>query len=274
MVNILIPTDLSEFSKVAVNYAVKIVNKLGGTITLLHVVSIVQPTRATMRLQLKSLEKELVDTAREDLENFANEVARQLKSDEAMTTKIVKGSSFNDTVKREAKKLRSGLIVMGTRGASGLKKYVLGSNTASVIEVSHIPVLAVPELGEFKSFKNVVYATDLKHVHKELEALIPYLEKFNSKVHMLHVTKSLKEVSALEKKLDAIVAAEGVKNIVCKVLVNKNIDEAIDYYVKETKADLLTMFTHDVSFYEKLFNRSMTRKMAFHSKIPLLAFRQ
>ena len=86
MVNILIPTDLSEFSKVAVNYAVKIVNKLGGTITLLHVVSIVQPTRATMRLQLKSLEKELVDTAREDLENFANEVARQLKSDEAMNS--------------------------------------------------------------------------------------------------------------------------------------------------------------------------------------------
>jgi nucleotide-binding universal stress UspA family protein len=274
MVNILIPTDLSEFSKVAVKYAVRIANKLGGTITLLHVVTIVQPTRATMRLQLKSLEKELVDTAREDLETFAIDVAKQLKSNESIKTKIVKGTSFNDTVKREAKKLRTGLIVMGTRGASGLKKYVLGSNTASIIEISHVPVLAVPELGEFKSFKNVVYATDLKHVHKELETLIPYLEKFNSTVHLLHVTKSLKEVSSLEKKLDEIVTAGGIKNIICKVLVNKNIDEAIDYYVNESKADLLTMFTHDVSFYEKLFNRSITRKMAFHSKIPLLAFRQ
>ncbi len=91
---------------------------------------------------------------------------------------------------------------MGTKGASGLRKYVLGSNTASVIEVSHVPVLAVPELGEFKSFKNVVYATDLRNVQKELKTLIPYLEEFNSTVHLLHVTSSLKEVSALEKKID------------------------------------------------------------------------
>lgn len=274
MVNILIPTDLSELSKIAVQYAIKIANKLGGTLTLLHVVSITQPTRATMRLQLKSLEKELVEVAKEDVEIFVNTISRQLKTNEPIRIKVVRGSSFNDTVKKEAKKLRTGLIVMGTRGASGLKKYVLGSNTTSVIEISHVPVLAVPELGDFKSFKNVVYATDLKHVHKELKTLIPYLEKFNSKVHLLHVTPSLKQVSALEKKLEEIVLKAEISNIVCKVIVNKDIDEAIDYYTTEVKADMLTMFTHDVSFYEKLFNRSMTRKMAFHSKIPLLAFRQ
>ena len=273
MVNILVPTDLSEVSKIAVQYALKVVNKLGGTLTLLHVVTIIQPTRATMRLQLKSLEKELLDTSREDLEAFVKSISKQMKT-ESIKVRVAKGTSFNHTVKREAKKLRTGLIVMGTKGASGLRKYVLGSNTASVIEISHVPVLAVPELGEFKSFKNVVYATDLRHVQKELKTLIPYLEKFNSTVHLLHVTSSLKEVSALEKKIDGIVKKAGITNVICKVIVNKNIDEAIDYYVSEANADLLTMFTHDVSFYEKLFNRSMTRKMAFHSKIPLLAFRQ
>jgi nucleotide-binding universal stress UspA family protein len=274
MVNILIPTDLSEVSKIAVQYAVKIVNKLGGTLTLLHVVTIMQPTRATMRLQLKSLEKDLMETAKEDLDTFAQNISRQLKANEPIKVKVVKGTSFNDTVKREAKKLRTGLIVMGTKGASGLRKYVLGSNTTSVIEVSHVPVLAVPEEGDFKSFKNVVYATDLRHVQKELKTLIPYLEKFNSTVHLLHITPSLKEVSALEKKIEAIVHKAGIANVICKVIVNKSIDQAIEYYVTESKADLLTMFTHDVNFYEKLFDRSITRKMAFQSKIPLLAFRQ
>ncbi len=274
MVNILIPTDLSDLSKIAVQYAIKIANKLEGTLTLLHVVSIIQPTRASMRLQLKSLEDDLVATAKEDLEIFVKDVSKQLKTSEPLKVKVVKGTTFNDTVLREAKKLRTGLIVMGTRGASGLKKYVLGSNTASVIEVSHVPVLAVPELGEFKSFKNILYATDLRHTHRELKTLIPYLEKFGATVHLLHVTPSLKEVSALEKKIDAIVTKAGITNVTCKVIVNKNIEEAIDYYVAESKVDLLTMFTHDVNFYEKLFNRSVTRKMAFHSKIPLLAFRQ
>lgn len=274
MVNILIPTDLSDVSKIAVQYAVKIVNKLGGTLTLLHVVTIMQPTRATMRLQLKSLEKDLMETAREDLDAFVQEISRQLKANESIKVKVVKGTSFNDTVKREAKKLRTGLIVMGTKGASGLRKYVLGSNTTSVIEVSHVPVLAVPEEGDFKSFKNVVYATDLKHVQKELKTLLPYHEEFNSTVHLLHITPSLKEVSSIEKKIESIVNKAGITNVICKVIVNKNIGEAIDYYVTESKADLLTMFTHEVNFYEKLFDRSITRKMAFQSKIPLLAFRQ
>jgi nucleotide-binding universal stress UspA family protein len=263
MVNILIPTDLSELSKIAVHYAISIANRLGGTLTLLHVVSIIQPTRATMRLQLRSLEKELLIAAREDLEGFVNSLSEQVKTAGPMRMRVVKGSSFNDTVKKEAKKLHTGLIVMGTRGASGLKKYVLGSNTASVIEVSHVPVLAVPELAVFKGFTNVVYATDLLHAQSELKMLIPYLQMFGSTIHLLHITPSLKEVSMLEKKIEAVVANEGIKNVVVKVIVNKEVDEAIEYYVKESKADLLAMF-----------DRSMTRKMAFQSKIPLLAFRR
>jgi len=274
MLNILVPTDLSDLSKIAVQYAIKIANKLEGNITLLHVITIVQPTRATMRLQLKSLEKELVEIAKEDLEIFVNGLSKQIKHNQPIKVKVAKGSSFNDTVKKEAKKLRTGLIVMGTRGASGLKKYVLGSNTTSVIGISHVPVLAVPELGEFKNFNNVVYATDLKHIQSELKTLIPYLQKFSSLVHLVHVTSSLKDVSTLEKKLDAIVQKAGMENVIVRVMVNKNVDEAIEHYVEVSKANLLAMFTHDLSFYEKLFNRSMTRKMAFHSKIPLLAFRQ
>jgi nucleotide-binding universal stress UspA family protein len=274
MVNILVPTDLSDLSKVAVQYAIKIVNKLGGTLTLLHVVSLTQATRASMRLQLHSLEKELIDTAQEDLEFFVNDISKKLNIQQQIEIKVVNGASFNETVKSEAKKLRTGLIVMGTRGARGLRKYVLGTNTASVIEISHVPVLAVPELGDFKNFGTVVYATDLKHVESELKTLIPYLEKFNSTVHLLHVTPSLKEVAALEKKIAGNISKAGITNVISKVIVNKNIDEAIDYYVAESKADLLAMFTHDVTFYEKLFNRSMTLKMAFHSRIPLLAFRQ
>ncbi|TFH06843.1 MAG: universal stress protein [Nitrosomonadales bacterium] len=274
MVNILVPTDLSDLSKVALQYAIKIANKLDGTITLLHVINIIQPTRATMRLRLNALEQELLDIAREDLEALLKEVSKHVKTTEPIKVRIVKGASFNDTVKREAKKLRTGLIVMGTRGASGLKKYVLGSNTASVIEVSHVPVLAVPELGDFKHFKNVVYATDLKYIENELKILIPYLERFDSTVHLIHIASTLKEVAAVEKRIESVVERCGFKNVIFRVMVNKKIDEAIDHYVGVIKADLLTMFTHDASFYEKLFNRSITRKMAFQSKVPLLAFKQ
>jgi len=274
MLNILVPTDLSDLSKVAIQYAIKIANKLSGNITLLHVVNMIQPTRSTMRLQFKTLERELLAAAKEDMDALLKEVLKGSKLSPPIKIKIIKGSSFNDSVKKEAKKLRTDLIVMGTRGASGLKKYVMGSNTASVIEVSSVPVLAVPELGTFNSFKNVVYATDLRHFDKEIKTLLPYLEGFGSTVHLVHITSAQKNVAALEAKINEFVTKSNYKNVVIKVIVSKDIDGSIEKYVESVKADLLTMFTHNLSAYEKMFDRSMTRKMAFQSKIPLLAFKQ
>ena len=98
MVNILVPTDLSDLSKVAVHYAIKIANKLDGTVTLLNVINIVQPTRATMRLRLKKLEQELLDIAKEDMDVLVQEVSKHLKTTHPIHVKIVKGSSFNELI--------------------------------------------------------------------------------------------------------------------------------------------------------------------------------
>jgi nucleotide-binding universal stress UspA family protein len=86
--------------------------------------------------------------------------------------------------------------------------------------------------------------------------------------------KSGKDVDAIEERIEKAVAKTGYKNIVTLVTVDPDIDGAIDQYAAVCKADLLAMFTHELSFYEKLFDKSITRKMAFHSKTPLLAFKQ
>ena len=273
MINILVPTDFSDLSKVAIRYAIRFANKIDANVTLLHVVSLIQPARASMRLRLRSVEQELLEAAEEDITALAAEFQKEVKTKHPLKTSVVKGPYFNEAVSREAKRLRSGLIIMGTRGASGIKKYVVGTNTASVIDVSSTPVLVIPELAEFKNFKNVVYATDLTHTDKELKILIPYFLKFDSIVHLIHVTSSLKQVSAIEKRIDEIVEKAGYNNVIVRVMVNKNVDEAIQHYLDSTKADILATFTHEYGFYEKLFDRSLTRKLAFQSKIPLLAFK-
>jgi nucleotide-binding universal stress UspA family protein len=163
---------------------------------------------------------------------------------------------------------------MGTRGANGLKKVVLGSNTASVIESSNIPVLVVPEFAEFSSFKTVVYATDLKHLDDELELLIPYVTIFDSALHVFHVTSNSNEIANAENVIRKALEKTGYKKFTIKIMVAKEIDHAVENYVKEAKSDLLTTFAHEHSFYEKLFDRSLTRKLAFQSKLPLLAFRE
>lgn len=274
MVNILVPTDFSDLSRVAIHYAVKVANKLNGTLTLLHVVTVIQPTRASMRLRLEALEEELMRVAKEDMDLLMAELAGKLKTSKPIEARVVQGSSFNATVKNEAKKLRSGLIVIGTRGANGLKKVVLGSNTASLIEISHIPILVVPELAEFSSFRKLVYATDLTHLDAELNILLPYIKIFESTVHVFHAVSSAKAAGPAEEKIREAIAKIDYDKFKIRVVVDKDVDKAVEAYVRETSSDLLTTFTHERSVYEKLFNRSLTRKLAFQSRLPLLAFRQ
>lgn len=274
MVNILVPTDFSDLSRVAINYAIKVANKLNGTLTLLHVVAVIQPTRASLRLRLEALEEELLRCGKEDMELLVAELAGKLKTQSPIKHKVVQGSSFNATVKSEAKRLKSGLIIMGTRGANGLKKVVLGSNTASMIEISHIPVLVVPELAEFKSFKKLVYATDLRHLEDELNTLMPYVRIFESMMHVFHVVASEKAVGPAEDQIKAGLSKIDYSKFTVKVVAAKDLDKAAEEYVRETSSDLLATFTHEHSFYEKLFNRSLTRKLAFQSRLPLLALRQ
>jgi nucleotide-binding universal stress UspA family protein len=274
MVNILVPTDFSDLSRVAINYAVKVANKLNGTLTLLHVVTVIQPTRASMRLRLEALEEELLRCAKEDMEMLIAELAGKLKTTKPLEYKTVQGSSFNATVKIEAKKLRSGLIVIGTRGANGLKKVVLGSNTASLIEISHIPVLVVPELAEFTSLKNLVYATDLMHLEDEIATMLPYVKIFESTLHIFHAASGAKAAAPAEAKIKAAIAGVDYGKFKIRVVADKEVDKAVETYVKETTSDLLATFTREHSVYEKLFERSLTRKLAFQSRLPLLAFRQ
>jgi nucleotide-binding universal stress UspA family protein len=273
MVNILVPTDFSALSKIALKYAIKIANKLKGNVTVVHIIPITQPIRISMRAKMKGLDQNLILSAQEDLDVLIKTVSEQYKTWQPLKHLVARGSYFPPTLLKEARKLHSGLIVMGTRGASGIARTFFGSNTASVIDLSHVPVLVVPEYAEFKGFRNVVYAADLRDLENELNVLIRYIEKFGSTIHLLHIVSEGKDVAAAEAKIESILQKFSYKNLVTLVLVDNNIDSAIDQYVEVSKADILAMFTHETSFYEKVFDKSMTRNMAFHSRIPLLAFK-
>ncbi|MEX2234056.1 MAG: universal stress protein [Cyclobacteriaceae bacterium] len=274
MVNILVPTDFSQLSKFALKYAIKIANKLDGNVTVVHIITFTRAIRISMREKMQALDHNLMVSAEADLEKLIKTLSEQYKTNHPIKYQVVRGSYFPSTLMKEAKRLRSGLVVMGTRGASGLTKTVLGSNTNSVIEVSHVPVLAVPENADFKGFRNVVYASDLRNVEQEIEILVRYIEKFGSTIHLIHIVPPGTDIGEGESKIESVLKKFSYKNVVTLVLVDNDIHSAIDQYVEVSKADVLAMFTHELSFFEKVFDKSMTRRMAFQSRIPLLAFRQ
>lgn len=264
-------TDFSPLSKVAIQYAAKMASKLDVEFAILNVVRLDGVPKSN--LKWKQIERSLVAVAEEEGEKLVSELKQKVNS--PITFKAIRSHKVADMVTRYVEKNYTNLVIMGSQGASQMKKARLGGTTVSVIDSVHAPVLAIPKLAEFKSFKNVVYASDLKDVKKELEIIIPFAQIFDSKIYIVHVVSAIDmKVEAQRKNVEAVIKQTGYSKIDFKLLIHEDVPVAIDQYIKDMKADLLTTFTHELSLYEKLFGLSITRKLAYLANVPLLAFKR
>ncbi len=266
-------TDFSDLSMVAVDYGLKMADRLEADFTILNVLRLDGVPKSHLRL--KQIENSLYKIAMEEGARLEQECKKKIKSRGTVQFKAIRSHTVADTVRRFAEANKINLIIMGSRGASKLKKVVLGGTTVSVIDVSGAPVLAIPEKAVFTNFKHVVYASDLKNVQKELDTIIPFARIFDSEIHMVHVVDAIdKNVDAKREQAEKMVAKANYAKIKLEIIIDDDIPFAIDKYIKDKKGDALTTFTHELNLFEKIFARSITRKLAYQGTIPLLAFKR
>jgi nucleotide-binding universal stress UspA family protein len=270
---ILIPTDFSNLSRVATNYAIKIAKELNAEILLLNVVFLDAPPRAA--LSIVSVEEIMMKNAEIDIIQLIKELKEQCEEKINITHKIILGNPVEDIVENYAIHNGIDLIIMGTKGATGLGQYIIGSNAAAVISNSSIPVITVPEHARFNGLKTIIYATDMWDLKIEAKSLVPLAQLFNSTIHMLHIIDpNSKEIIDTEKITTDLITELNYSKIKLKIIKNDDIIAGMDEYIADNKADILAMFTRELTFFEKLFGKSITRKMAFHTWIPMLTFKK
>jgi len=270
---ILILTDFSPLSLVAIRYALKLAGPLKAEFTLLHVVRLEGPSKAN--LKLKHIEKLLAKAAEEEGAALIAKLRTEVKGDYQMQFKAVQAHTVARAVTAYTSKQPTNMVVMGSRGASALKKARMGGTTVSVIDDCEVPVLAIPEFAQYRNLQKMVYASDLKNVQRELEILIEFAEIYGSHIHMIHVVPTLdKKTEIARKAVEETLAKMKFKRIDFRIIIDENIPSAIDQFIVETKADLLTTFTHHLNLFEKLFALSVTRTLAYLGTIPLLTLKR
>jgi nucleotide-binding universal stress UspA family protein len=270
---ILILTDFSPLASVAAKYASKISQTLEAEYTIVNVVRLDGLPKSNMRM--KSIEASMIEASKQEGETLVNEMHKEARIGSRVNFKAIKGHTVADTIKRYVQKNPTDLVVMGSQGASSLKRFRLGGTAVSVIEECPVPVLIIPKWASFKNFGTVVYASDLKNVQKELDTIVPFAKIFDCHLHMVHVVASMdKKVEAKKIEVEGLIRKSNYQKLTFKVILDENVPEAIDGFIKASKADLLTTFTHELTLYEKLFGLSVTRNLAYRGNIPLLAFKR
>jgi nucleotide-binding universal stress UspA family protein len=172
---------------------------------------------------------------------------------------------------------KADFIVMGTRGAGLIKKTFLGSNTASVIENSPIPVFVIPENVSFLPPKKIVFAS--RFLNSDVEAikkLSVIAAAFNAELIIVNFVENKKDLETnsliMESFLLRIREATTYSKIACRIFENENAQKGIEKFIDVVDADIIALSTKNRNPFEKLFSKSITKEMSFHSQIPLLAF--
>ncbi|MBS1555122.1 MAG: universal stress protein [Bacteroidota bacterium] len=270
---IVLLTDFSHLSKVAMEYAIRMGAAVKAEFTVLNIARFDGVPKVNLRA--KQIEKALTQISEEEGAKLIADLREKVKGDYKIEFKTIKAHTVADMVKRYTAKHKVNIVAMGSRNASVLKKVRLGGTTVSVIDDSSVPVLAIPEFAKFKNFERIVYASDLKDTQKELNVVLEFAKIYGSHVHMIHVVNAIdKKVEASKLVVEEMIKKSNYDKIDFRVILDENIPNAIDAFIKETKADLLTTFTHKLSLEEKLFAKSVTRTLAYLGSTPLLAIKR
>jgi nucleotide-binding universal stress UspA family protein len=277
MKKIVVLTDFSKQSKVAVLYAIGLAKIMEAKIILLSVINAGSSSKTLSNW--KKIEDEMLKGSKADADRLISEVQTEAGEIKISYVSIL-GFPLADMVDKFAIKNKIDFIVMGTKGATGLRKALIGSNAAAVIDKSSIPVMVVPGKAQFDKIQKIVYASDIQNLASEIKMVAWFARFFDASIDVLHVVqgRTKKDMEELERNMASISKEEQLiktakyPKIQFHVLNSKDVSKAVDKFVSDQKTDLLTMFTHQLDFYERLFDKGITRKLAFHSKVPMLTF--
>jgi universal stress protein A len=139
--NILVATDFSEPSAVALAYGRDLARSYGATLHVLHIVEdVMMRYTPEVAFAVPDLQRDLEKAARRDLD-------ASITDDDRRTLKIVTHvqTSFNvpGGINEYAKAHAIDLIVVGTHGRGAVKQLLLGSAAERVVRSAPCPVLAV-----------------------------------------------------------------------------------------------------------------------------------
>jgi nucleotide-binding universal stress UspA family protein len=179
---ILIPTDFSEVSKLAIEQGAMIAKANDATLYVLH---IAQELTMLSSLLGGSDSKEKLAAADATLKASLEELGAEIKNTYSIAVKtIFKHGNPKKEIIETAKEIEAGLIVMGTHGYGRLEELLIGSNTLKVITNAPCPIISTSVKVKNPKFERILLPIDTSlHARQKVKFAVQFAKKFNSTIH-------------------------------------------------------------------------------------------
>lgn len=290
---ILIPTDFSEHSNRAMEYAAALAREFGASIHMLHVMTVhnydpFNPDLGFPEVAVDPTVAEMVERhLREMLGEAEPEITREVRS----------GFSPWHEITQCAADIGCDLIVMATHGRKGLEKLFLGSTAEKVVEHTPCPVLLLrpdeednPEPGAIHS---ILLPTDLSEESAEAAPLALRLaDYFGAHLTIFHCVEQdvpppylaagitsifrLNEeiLGRTREQLAKLITDEAAEELEHDFVIREGRSASeIVSFAREAAVDLIVMATHGYSGLEQALLGSTTDRVIRNTPCPVLVIR-
>jgi nucleotide-binding universal stress UspA family protein len=269
MKKIIFPTDFSESAEKAMYYALDLALVFDAEFHLYHGYQMPHSRADVMMSVMDILKKD----AEEGMKITLDKLSENTKYSKLKISSEIRLGDVSLLIEDKIANEEFDLLVMGTTGASGLKK-VVGSTASHVIKNSKIPVITVPFGCKIpcSSTENIGFALDLVDINnqKALDFFRTFVVKLGSKVTFVNVNKREREIAEINRKANEKIKSYFGFDYSFKIVEGTEISSGIEKFIEENSINIMTMVDRKDTFFERLFNQSITQQMSYKSDVPLL----
>ncbi len=265
--SVLIPTDFSEVSLLALDMAGLLEAKLPVRVHLLHVL-------------------EVNDSSADSLESISSQELLKRKHDaEQKLANMTRGKTYEtliktglltDQINAAAEELNAGLVIMGTHGSAGFMEKISGSEAQHVVRQLKIPVLTIRAGAMIAAPKNILLVSDFELLGTgvQINIIKAIAEAFDSTIHLLQIVTEGEETYADEmlSQMERFAREHQLQKYETHLYRDRKVADGVRNFNKEAEMDLVCIRTHGRKGISHLLFGSIAERLVNHCIRPLLTF--
>ncbi len=278
--NILLPTDFSENSWNAIKYAADFFKNSACNFYLLHVnrLSNVVVNDSPYIPTQDIIEDVYTKPSKKQLKKIIGRIAKELPENKKHNyCTLTDYNFFIESIRKHVLDKKIDIIVMGTKGASGLKKLIIGSNAGDVITKVKCTTLVVPENAKFTTFKEIAFPTDfsLSYGLETLQPISAITDSNKASLRILHISKKNESLNVSQEKNKELLE-DYFNHLDCSFhfLTNKKVEAAIQCFIESRNINLIVMVAKNLNYFQQILFHNKVEEISYHTDIPFLVLHE
>ena len=266
---ILVPTDFSSHSHSAVEFAIELAKKANASIHLLNNATYDAPPTAGVFVNMT---EKVAQVAKQDLSDYARKVREQAGNEIDVSWEVTSYPKHATSIHKVSDSSGSSLIIMGSKGKSGIEGAFMGHVAYQSLVGAGCPVIVIPPACSFREEGNTLFAVDINNIPSDqsIESLAKVMNLINHSLDLLFLNVKGDEEEIFRMR-DHIQKTCSSTTVQVYTESTDNVPEAIGSFIENHQSSMLVLHPGHHGIIDSLLGKSITKKLLSQSHIPVLS---